>query len=879
MKRTISKILGVALAIALLVSMVIGVIPVSANVSTPSVSLSASTISVASNYTVTFSVVTALTTGVASTDNIVITLPAGTNATAAAISKVQVGSGGGIGTNANPLVNVTAQTTFPANTTVAQTLTIALTNAAFADNIGATATVQVILTGVVNPSTAGTTYTLTVATSKETTAVTSAAYTLTNPTPNDIAGLVQGYNAAGVLLQSWSGADVIATAIGYAGVTKVVVSDGTYDIDSDIQPLAGQTIVSVNGGGTTIIKLGVGATNTNKEVKLTNAGVTFGGVGTGFTIINTSTFTGATNVVVTSAGTAAATVLQNCIVSTVVAGIPAITVTGGNTNAVSVIGCTISTNAKASTNANGIVVATSTIAAPINIKSNVFFLDGTDNAISAGATTAGLTVDSNILNASPAGSGIGFVTAGASAGVTISNNTFNSLAVGISVTNAGANLTIAGSNKFTTCGTAASTTDGAISMTAGPGAVVTINNNTFSGNVGYSIYVNDAGAAGNMSATGNVFTGNIKGVKVSTTGGALNADLNYWGAAAGPNTTGAEKVVTIPTTVTVTPILASQSTASQTGASPTLNAQASAGIIVSGVSAGNITAISFATNPTTVAPPYATASYFDVYTSAISGTTVNIQFFTSTINTGTIVYFFSPLLSQWVKCDTTAVSGNGSYVLVTLDATPFTLTNPMTTPNTGDLNGTIFAVVNGPIPTPPTTYINLVTPTTGSTINVLTNIPFAWSPVTGATAYTFVLSPNADLSGTLVVKSTTSTVYTYTGTLVPGPYYWQVTASVGSTDVKSLPGVFIAQAPVTPPATTITTVINTTVVTTQPITTTSTVVTTTQTVIQNTTTQTTITNTSTSTQVTPSWIWGIIGIGAILIIVVIVLIVRTRRTV
>ena len=118
MKRTISKILGVALAIALLVCMVIGVIPVSANVSTPSVSLSASTISVASNYTVTFSVVTALTTGVASTDNIVITLPAGTNATAAAISKVQVGSGGGIGTNANPLVNVTAQTTFPANTDV-----------------------------------------------------------------------------------------------------------------------------------------------------------------------------------------------------------------------------------------------------------------------------------------------------------------------------------------------------------------------------------------------------------------------------------------------------------------------------------------------------------------------------------------------------------------------------------------------------------------------------------------------------------------------------------------------------------------------------------------------------------------------------------------
>jgi hypothetical protein len=468
--------------------------------------------------------------------------------------------------------------------------------------------------------------------------------------------------------------------------------------------------------------------------------------------------------------------------------------------------------------------------------------------------------------------------AGASLGVTISNNTFNSLAMGVSVTGV-ANLTIAGGNKFTTCGTAASTSDGAISIAAtAAGATVVINNNTFSGNVGYSIYIN---ATGTMNATGNIFTGNIKGVNVTTGNGPLNAALNYWGAAAGPNTTGAEKVVTIPTTVTVTPILASQSTASQTGASPaTLNAQATAGVIVSGVSAGiNITALSFAANPTTVAPPYSTASYFDVYTSAISTTTVNIQFFTSTINTGTIVYFFSPLLSQWVLCNTTAVSGNGSYVLVTLDATPFTLTNPMTTPNTGDLNGTIFAVVNGPIPTPPTTYINLVTPTTGSTINVLTNIPFAWSPVTGATAYTFVLSPNADLSGTLVVKSTTSTVYTYTGTLVPGPYYWQVTASVGSTDVKSLPGVFIAQAPVTPPATTITTVINTTVVTTQPITTTSTVVTTTQTVIQNTTTQTTITNTSTSTQVTPSWIWGIIGIGAILIIVVIVLIVRTRRTV
>ena len=216
-------------------------------------------------------------------------------------------------------------------------------------------------------------------------------------------------------------------------------------------------------------------------------------------------------------------------------------------------------------------------------------------------------------------------------------------------------------------------------------------------------------------------------------------------------------------------------------------------------------------------------------------------------------------------------------MLLTLGVPPWGVVNPMTTPNVGDLNGTVFAVVSGPAPVTTPTYVNLITPTTGSMISMLTNIPFAWSPVTGAASYTFKLSPNPDMSTPIVVQSTTSTVYTYTGTLVPGPYYWQVITAVGSTDINSLTGVFVAQAPTTtatiPPATTVVT----SVVITQPITTT--MLTTTQTVIQNTTTQTTVTNTNTSTQVTPSWIWGIIGIGAILIIVVIVLIVRTRRTV
>jgi hypothetical protein len=62
------------------------------------------------------------------------------------------------------------------------------------DYIGANAQVLIVLTaGVTNPSTAGS-YTLTFATSAENTAVTSAAFSITNPVPAAVQGIASVYN-------------------------------------------------------------------------------------------------------------------------------------------------------------------------------------------------------------------------------------------------------------------------------------------------------------------------------------------------------------------------------------------------------------------------------------------------------------------------------------------------------------------------------------------------------------------------------------------------------------------------------------------------------------------------------------------------------------
>jgi hypothetical protein len=147
--------------------------------------------------------------------------------------------------------------------------------------------------------------------------------------------------------------------------------------------------------------------------------------------------------------------------------------------------------------------------------------------------------------------------------------------------------------------------------------------------------------------------------------------------------------------------------------------------------------------------------------------------------------------------------------------------------------------------------IQLLAPTKGAMDVPIQNIGFSWTSVRNATSYSFVLSPNANLTGALVSQDMSTTAFNFVGPLdYSKAYYWQIIAwEDGTRLTTSSIGVFNTMAePVapTPPV----------VVEQQPA---------------------PVINIPAAEEITPTWIYAIIGIGAALAVVVIVLIVRTRR--
>lgn len=142
--------------------------------------------------------------------------------------------------------------------------------------------------------------------------------------------------------------------------------------------------------------------------------------------------------------------------------------------------------------------------------------------------------------------------------------------------------------------------------------------------------------------------------------------------------------------------------------------------------------------------------------------------------------------------------------------------------------------------------VRLTAPDDGASNVPISNVGFTWTGVANAGSYSWVLSPNADLSSPLETKTTLAgTAYTYTGTLDnEATYFWQVKAMKGANvlSTSAVATFSTAAVPVTPPPPV--------EVTTYP---------------------------PAPPPSTPSWVWVVIGIGAVLVIVVIVLIFRTRR--
>jgi hypothetical protein len=188
-------------------------------------------------------------------------------------------------------------------------------------------------------------------------------------------------------------------------------------------------------------------------------------------------------------------------------------------------------------------------------------------------------------------------------------------------------------------------------------------------------------------------------------------------------------------------------------------------------------------------------------------------------------------------------------------------------------------------------------PISGSTIDSTTPA-FSWTPVAGATQYSFQLSTVPDFGSLVYSTATATTAVRITTALDEGTtYFWRVRCTAPVLADWSAVGTFTVAVPA-PPAPTPTTTTTTTILTV-PAPTQATIATVTVTPPAPAVTITqapapTITipaapPAATYTlsipaepaveEIAPTYIWAIIIIGAVLVIAVIVLIVRTRRTV
>ena len=372
---------------------------------------------------------------------------------------------------------------------------------------------------------------------------------------------------------------------------------------------------------------------------------------------------------------------------------------------------------------------------------------------------------------------------------------------------------------------------------------------------------------------------NVK--NADTTGDTLNATHNYWGAATGAASTSISGDVSVLNYLTgaITAKAANYATASATLTGKTTAKVDVSIVTTAGVAspAGIIGAANYAANPGAATPYTALAGgFYDVYVSVPAATTdvVTMLLYNATVADTTQVYVWSALAGKWTKCTTQGANTVSGYAYVTVSGAT-------TTPALTDLTGTVFALV-----TVPAAAATLPAPVLSVPLNGAEGIAlqptFSWAPVTGAVAYYFELADNPNFvlpvmtmtgdQGRLIV-----TAYHHMIDLdYSTSYYWRVSAVSGTVTGKNLvqspwaTAIFITiaePAAPTPPAPQVWTAADGMTFDTKealaayiaahpPV---APIVLPAEQVI------------------TPSWIYAIIGVGAVLVIAVIVLIARTRR--
>ena len=816
MKKKFSKILGIGLTLSLLLSLLLTAAPVSANVSSAGISATSTVISAPSTYTLTFSINDAL----AVTDTITVEFPSGYDVSGLTVAEFQIAATSGIGTTAFGLAN--ASVVAVSSQSVTATLTAG-------NPIGAGATVQVVIgdstVGQVTNAGALGDYTLEVNTSQETTQVDSAAVTLTAPTISALPGIVEGKNSDGVTLFKATGNTAIDDAISTAGVAEIVVGPGTYTgvILADI---ADQGITSSDGAATTIIDAVV-------------------------TITNDATFDGFTFEAAVTANSANEPTIENSVVEAGVVVTQAITL---DTVTFEVAAAAIGVDV------NG---------AGATITNSIFNVEGTGVDIGAN-----VEVEDSTFNGDDGDSGIG-IAVSATSTATIEGNTFDGLDHAIMVTGGTPTVTIEGN-------VISNSDDEAITI-GGTDPIVAIFGNTISDNTDDFLEIGATADGALVQANFNTIAGNTKSVDNNDTNG-VDVTNNWWGVATGPAVASEGTVDTSP----YLSVVASNPAISL--ASATLTDEDGAGVDVTDA-AGAATAIAAATyadNPGTDDVPGVASAYYDVYVAGSAGGPITVMLY-GDVSADTEAYVWGAGLGEWVEASSQAVNVFAGSIAVTVTAA--------TTPTIADLAGLPFAISD---PTPSTATLAapvLEAPVVGDD-DVSLSPTLAWAPVPGADGYELELANNEAFVPTLLADRTGKnaklivTAYAHKGDLpYDTSYYWRVRAISGDWIPKIKKGYEIGgnftvesdwsssvfttmsepEEP-TPPVIVTDKIMPTPVIEQPDITIKQPDITITQPPLEI-----VVPLPPTAAPITPSWIYVIIGIGAVLVIAMIVLIVRTRR--
>ena len=874
MKKRLTKVLGVAVSLALLTSL-FAVLPAAA-VSIPSVVLSNGVISQTSNYTITFDVVAT----VPDAGTITIQLPVGTAVPAtgawggAAPADITLQATAGFGTQI-PQSDISGANiiTTAGTTTVGPKVAILCDVSVLGDlpnAIGEGATVRIKFNNLVvtNPP-AIADYTLTVLTDQtgDTTAVASQVYALAAPTVGALPGIVQIYNSSGILMGSWTGGTAFATAMPLAGADFTIkIGPGTY-AEVVASSAARQTFTATSTAADTILNAGL----TIGDDGVTVEGLTLNGL----VAINESDATIKDCVIAKSGGvvTAGETLVTVNNINT----------SGDTTPTASITDCTFDTTLQhwvtGAVQDIGVDVLVTSVGS-LTISGCTFSVDATtaglpDTAIltAAGGALAPVTVTGCTITGA---SGIGVnVTAGVTS---ITDSTLSTLAPALSIN--GGTTTVKDST-ITGCGvTATATVAGvpAVLVTGVDAAVqptVTITNSIVTGSLDDLMLVTDTTPLGGSANAGlitvmfNDLSGNVLGIDNNdpTAANTVNATINWWGDADGPaaafnggsvNAAGATGGVAEGSVTTTTGTL-NASTTQGVAVEITIGGAAWAPV------AGDIIAVGrYTANPQSDTPEPALADgYYDVYlvdTTAAAGTLVTIKLYNDAITDETVAYVWSELQGDWAPCSSQGVNTFGGFVWVRVTAAATSV------PTILDLLGTPFALASIAEEEEAPAAPAVLTPTFGGD-DVPLKPTFTWTASENATSYEFVLAEEIGQDDKFAIIDYSATTSTHghvaRETLKYNTVYnWRVRAvsDVGSGDwtigffttmtepepePEPTPAVIVKETPPTPAPEIILQVPPAEVE---------------------------------QVQVIPDvLLWVVVAIGAVLIIAVVALIVRTRR--